>query len=147
MHLLLQVLTLINGDRISMPTQVRLLFEVSDLAQASPATVSRAGMVYFDPSDLSWEPAFHSWVEKFIAANRHADVKALGDKWIPRCLKVPRAFVGGSVVRSTDGPLLLVACPLTSSLFFSSMHLLVRWAGMHATCSMHALMRAYGHAP
>lgn len=39
-----QVLTLINGDRISMPPMVRLLFEVADLAQASPATVSRAGM-------------------------------------------------------------------------------------------------------
>ena len=28
-----------------MPPMVRLLFEVADLAQASPATVSRAGMV------------------------------------------------------------------------------------------------------
>ena len=49
--LLGQVLTLINGDRISMPPMVRLLFEVADLAQASPATVSRAGMV-------SWQRDF-----------------------------------------------------------------------------------------
>jgi hypothetical protein len=34
-----KVLTLINGDRISMPEQVSLLFEVEDLAVASPATV------------------------------------------------------------------------------------------------------------
>ena len=49
-----QVLTLINGDRISMPPMVRLLFEVADLAQASPATVSRAGMV-------SWQRDFHGF--------------------------------------------------------------------------------------
>lgn len=37
--------------------------EVADLAVASPATVSRAGMVYFDPPDLGWEPYFQSWVD------------------------------------------------------------------------------------
>ena len=40
-----KVLTLINGDRISMPPMVSLLFEVQDLKVASPATVSRTGMV------------------------------------------------------------------------------------------------------
>merc|ERR1719498_841936 len=63
-----KVLTLINGDRISMPPTVRLPFEVQDLAVASPATVSRAGMVYFDPADLGWEPFYTSWVERFIPA-------------------------------------------------------------------------------
>jgi len=43
-----KVLTLLNGDRISLPTQVGLVFEVEDLSVASPATVSRAGMIYID---------------------------------------------------------------------------------------------------
>ncbi|XP_051578639.1 dynein axonemal heavy chain 2 [Myxocyprinus asiaticus] len=59
-----KVLTLINGERISMPEQVSLLFEVEDLAVASPATVSRCGMVYNDYSDLSWKPYVQSWMEK-----------------------------------------------------------------------------------
>ncbi|XP_053341025.1 dynein axonemal heavy chain 2 [Clarias gariepinus] len=59
-----KVLTLINGERISMPEQVSLLFEVEDLAVASPATVSRCGMVYNDYSDLGWQPYVQSWLDK-----------------------------------------------------------------------------------
>ncbi|KAK1890151.1 Dynein heavy chain 2 axonemal, partial [Dissostichus eleginoides] len=59
-----KVLTLINGERISMPEQVSLLFEAENLAQASPATVSRCGMVYNDYTDLGWKPFVQSWLDK-----------------------------------------------------------------------------------
>ena len=59
-----KVLTLINGERISMPNQVTLLFEVEDLAVASPATVSRSGMVYNDWKNLGWKPFVQSWLSK-----------------------------------------------------------------------------------
>lgn len=57
-----KVLTLINSDRITMPEQVSLLFEVEDLAVASPATVSRCGMVYHDYRDWGWKPYVESWL-------------------------------------------------------------------------------------
>ena len=44
--------------------QVSLLFEVEDLAVASPATVSRCGMVFTDYRDLGWEPYVECWLEK-----------------------------------------------------------------------------------
>ena len=48
----------------SIAPQVTLLFEVEDLAVASPATVSRSGMVYNDWKDLGWEPYVRSWLSK-----------------------------------------------------------------------------------
>ena len=60
-----KILTLINGERISMPEQVSLLFEVEDLAVASPATVSRCGMVFNDYADMGCQPYINSWLQTF----------------------------------------------------------------------------------
>ncbi|XP_050531221.1 dynein axonemal heavy chain 2 isoform X2 [Daktulosphaira vitifoliae] len=57
-----KVLTLINSERITMPQQVSLLFEVEDLAVASPATVSRCGIVYNDYNDFGWKLYVDSWL-------------------------------------------------------------------------------------
>lgn len=59
-----KLLTLANGERISMPSQVTLLFETEDLSTASPATVSRAGIVYCDYEKLGWQPYFESWLKQ-----------------------------------------------------------------------------------
>lgn len=40
------MLCLSNGERIKLSAKMRILFEVNDLNQASPATVSRCGMVW-----------------------------------------------------------------------------------------------------
>jgi len=59
-----KLLTLNNGDRIGLTGNVRLLFEVENLAVASPATVSRAGMVYLDYEELGYRPALDQWLLK-----------------------------------------------------------------------------------
>lgn len=59
-----KVLTLVNSERITLPEQVSLLFEVGDLSVASPATVSRCGMVYNDYKDWGWRPYINSWLQK-----------------------------------------------------------------------------------
>ena len=45
-----RVLTLPTGERLSVPPSVRILFEVDSLAHATPATVSRCGMLWFSGS-------------------------------------------------------------------------------------------------
>merc|ERR1711871_1000286 len=59
-----KLLTLINGDRIAMTPTMSVVFETQDLDVASPATVSRANMVYCDVEDLGWEPYMSSWITR-----------------------------------------------------------------------------------
>ncbi|XP_076621651.1 dynein heavy chain at 89D [Colletes latitarsis] len=57
-----KLLTLANQERIRMLNHCSLLFEVGDLQYASPATVSRAGMVYVDPKNLGYHPYIDKWL-------------------------------------------------------------------------------------
>jgi dynein heavy chain len=85
-----KILTLINGERISMPAQVSLLFEVEDLAVASPATVSRCGMVYHDTADLGWHPYVASWLAQARFSAYQEKLQALFDKYVERLLEFVR---------------------------------------------------------
>ncbi|XP_076263714.1 dynein heavy chain at 16F [Rhynchophorus ferrugineus] len=58
-----KMLCLANSERIKLTPYVHMLFEVQDLAQASPATVSRCGMVYVDSEDIKWLPYVKSWIK------------------------------------------------------------------------------------
>ncbi|CAH0547855.1 unnamed protein product [Brassicogethes aeneus] len=59
-----KMLCLANSERIKLTPYVHMVFEVQDLAQASPATVSRCGMVYVDPDEIKWMPFAKSWLQK-----------------------------------------------------------------------------------
>uniref|UniRef100_A0A8C4HQX9 AAA+ ATPase domain-containing protein n=1 Tax=Dicentrarchus labrax TaxID=13489 RepID=A0A8C4HQX9_DICLA len=57
-----KMLCLANSERIKLTSSIHMVFEVQDLAVASPATVSRCGMVYIDPDELKWMPYVQTWI-------------------------------------------------------------------------------------
>ena len=59
-----KLLTLPNGERLSLPPNVRIMFEVQDLKYATLATVSRCGMVWFSEDVLTCEMIFGNYLQK-----------------------------------------------------------------------------------
>ncbi|EAR99019.2 dynein heavy chain 7, axonemal protein (macronuclear) [Tetrahymena thermophila SB210] len=54
-------LCLTNGETIPLANKMSIMFEVENLYEASPATVSRCGMVYLEQQDLKWEVFYTCW--------------------------------------------------------------------------------------
>ena len=63
-----------------------MLFEVYDLQYASPATISRCGMVYVDPKDLSWQPYLWKWLNTRENEAELVELRKLCDKYLEKCI-------------------------------------------------------------
>ncbi|KOB71862.1 putative Ciliary dynein heavy chain, partial [Operophtera brumata] len=78
-----RLLTLANGERIRLAPYCALLFEVGDLNYASPATVSRAGMVYVDPKNLGYQPYWDRWVRARTNEEEREKLDGLFEHYVP----------------------------------------------------------------
>ncbi len=84
-----KILTLINGDRIQLTPTMSLVFETQDLSVASPATVSRAGMIYIDAAELGWSAYVQSWLDQKFNADAEGKTlhKDFFEKWLPKIFR------------------------------------------------------------
>jgi dynein heavy chain len=92
-----KILTLANGDRIRLLKHCAMLFEVFDLQYASPATISRCGMVYVDSKNLGYKPYYDRWVK--LKTMKYGDtigenLKDLYNKYVYQCIE--RVFEGNT---------------------------------------------------
>uniref|UniRef100_A0A671VTJ4 Dynein axonemal heavy chain 17 n=1 Tax=Sparus aurata TaxID=8175 RepID=A0A671VTJ4_SPAAU len=86
-----KVLTLASNERIPLNPTMRLVFEISHLRTATPATVSRAGILYINPADLGWNPPVSSWIDRREVQSEKANLTILFDKYLPSCLDTLRS--------------------------------------------------------
>jgi len=78
-----KLLTLTNGERIRLEKHCAMLFEVFDLQYASPATVSRCGMLYVDDKNLGPGPYYDRWARSKTSDKLRELLEELYDKYIP----------------------------------------------------------------
>ncbi|CDJ69900.1 hypothetical protein ENH_00076160 [Eimeria necatrix] len=95
-----KLLTLSNGERIRLEKHCALLFEVSDLQYASPATVSRCGMVYVDQRDLGSGPYYDTWARSKSNEQLLEVLDYLYEKYVRQCL----AFILQEKGREDEAP-------------------------------------------
>ncbi|XP_068180103.1 dynein axonemal heavy chain 11 [Antennarius striatus] len=85
-----KVLTLASNERVPLTSSMRLVFEISHLSTATPATVSRAGILYVNSQDVGWNLYVASWIDQRERQTERAHLTILFEKYVPRCLEQMR---------------------------------------------------------
>uniref|UniRef100_UPI000EF49A7E dynein heavy chain 1, axonemal n=2 Tax=Ciona intestinalis TaxID=7719 RepID=UPI000EF49A7E len=85
-------LCLSSGEIIKLTQHMTMMFEVADLAVASPATVSRCGMVYLEPGYIGLAPFVYCWMKRVpdVILPYVDKLNALFDKFLEPSVKFIR---------------------------------------------------------
>ncbi|XJO76015.1 hypothetical protein BDV3_006595 [Batrachochytrium dendrobatidis] len=116
-------LCLSSGEIIKMSPSQTMMFEVQDLAFASPATVSRCGMIYMEPDALGILPLCVSWFKlqhTTLGENLASVLREQLEPILEHYLNASLDFVRKSVkeaVPTTNGGLVASLLRILDSLF------------------------------
>ncbi|GBG24746.1 Cytoplasmic dynein 2 heavy chain 1 [Hondaea fermentalgiana] len=85
-----KLLTMPNGERISFGPNVNFIFETHDLRFASPATISRMGMIFLSDEDVDVRRLVQCWApeipEQFYQALDYVTTRCAGDQVVETTL-------------------------------------------------------------
>ena len=83
-------LCLNSGEIIKMSEVTTMCFEVGDLKEASPATVSRIGVIFMEAATLGWQCSVDSWLERLPANYKKNEefLRKLTEFLLPEALKI-----------------------------------------------------------
>jgi dynein heavy chain len=72
-----KMLTLASNERVPLKANMRMIFEIRDLVYATPATVSRAGILYISTDKgTQWKSLIESWIQRRDSMGMISDVQA-----------------------------------------------------------------------
>ena len=94
-----KVLTLVSNERIPLTDAMRMVFEVNTLKNASPATVSRAGILYINEADVGWRPMCDTWIAARESAEERTIITALIDFYVEDAYEGVRKMKAVCVIR------------------------------------------------
>ncbi|CAI6360698.1 unnamed protein product [Macrosiphum euphorbiae] len=114
------ILILENGERILIPKQVSFLFEVEDLKVASPAIISKCGIVHNNHNDCGWRLYVNSWLNSCKFKLFKDEMKLNFEHYIDDLL-VFKSLNCIEIVSLTDQNCVISLCKLLESCTFQDL--------------------------
>ena len=117
-----KVLTLVSNERIPLAPSMRLLFEIHDLANASPATASRAGVLFLNETDIGWQPYVLSWIDRLqkthdgFGTTERARLDELVGTYVPPTLEIICKSKWSHLTPLTDLAMVSTLCAILEGL-------------------------------
>ena len=85
-----KVLTLVSNERVPLSPAMRMVFEINSLKNATPATVSRAGILFINEADVGWRPLVETWVQGRESSTERNNLPSLFDRYVDALVEMTR---------------------------------------------------------
>ena len=82
-----RLLTMPSGERIQFGPNVNFLFETDDLSSASPATISRMGMIFLSDEDTDLKAIITAWLETKTNEEQRQQLSTWIDEYLYRSVE------------------------------------------------------------